>query len=62
MSVTTTPRHRWRAAAVGLALALTPVTAACGADTAGEDVQQVEEGGDEEGGEGGDDEGEEEDD
>lgn len=49
MSVTTTPRHRWRAAAVGLALALTPITAACGADPAEEDVQQVEESGDDEG-------------
>ncbi len=58
MSISITPRRRWRLAVVGLALAVTPVTAACGSETAGEDVQQVEDGGEESG----DDEGEEDDD
>ncbi|SNT00547.1 hypothetical protein SAMN04488107_4623 [Geodermatophilus saharensis] len=45
MSTTTTPRRRWRLAAVGLVLALTPVTAACGSDVVDDDVQDtVEEG------------------
>ncbi len=49
MSISTTPRRRWRVAAVGLALAVTPVTVACGSDTAGggqqvEDGEQMEDG------------------
>ncbi|MGY1607984.1 MULTISPECIES: hypothetical protein [unclassified Geodermatophilus] len=45
---TTTPRRRWRLAAVGLALALSPVTAACGSDVVDDEVEQnVEEGVDE---------------
>ena len=42
---TTTPRRRWRLAAVGLAIAAAPFTAACGSDVVDDDVQQnVEEG------------------
>jgi hypothetical protein len=38
---TTTPRRRWRLAAVGLAIAAAPFTAAaCGSDTVDDDVQQ----------------------
>ena len=45
MSTTTTPRHRWRAAAVGLVLAVAPFTAACGSDVVDDGVEQdVEEG------------------
>ncbi|PWW20935.1 hypothetical protein JD79_00060 [Geodermatophilus normandii] len=45
MSTATTPRRRWRLAAVGLALAAAPLTAACGSDVVDDDVQQnVEEG------------------
>jgi hypothetical protein len=45
VSTTTTPRRRWRAAAVGLVLAVAPFTAACGSDVVDDDVQQnVEEG------------------
>ncbi|SFT79507.1 hypothetical protein SAMN05660657_03112 [Geodermatophilus amargosae] len=45
MSTATTPRRRWRLAAVGLALAAAPFTAACGSDVVDDDVQQnVEEG------------------
>ncbi|MGY1693798.1 MULTISPECIES: hypothetical protein [unclassified Geodermatophilus] len=45
MSTATTPRRRWRVAAVGLVLALAPVTAACGSDVVDDDVQDtVEEG------------------
>ena len=42
---TTTPRRRWRAAAVGLVLAVAPFTAACGSDVVDDGVEQdVEEG------------------
>ena len=42
---TTTPRRRWRLAAVGLAIAAAPFTAACGSDVVDDGVQQnVEEG------------------
>ncbi len=43
---TTTPRRRWRLAAVGLAIAAAPFTAAaCGSDVVNDDVEQnVEEG------------------
>ena len=45
MSTTTTPRRRWRAAAVGLVLAVAPFTAACGSDVVDDGVEQdVEEG------------------
>jgi hypothetical protein len=45
MSTSTTPRRRWRLAAVGLAIAAAPFTAACGSDVVEDDVQQnVEEG------------------
>ena len=37
---TTTPRRRWRAAAVGLVLAVAPFTAACGSDVVDDGVEQ----------------------
>ncbi|MGY1794067.1 hypothetical protein ACI796_08810 [Geodermatophilus sp. SYSU D00525] len=41
MSLATTPRRRsWRLAAVGLALAASPFTAACGSDVVNDEVEQ----------------------
>jgi hypothetical protein len=41
VSTTTTPRRRWRLAAIGLVLAAAPFTAtACGSDVVDDDVQQ----------------------
>jgi hypothetical protein len=45
VTTSATPRRRWRLAAVGLALAAAPFTAACGSDAVDDDVEQnVEEG------------------